>query len=98
MHQCQCQCHQIGGPFIAEDPDCPVHGRDAQRAASHRAEIIRCGPLAVGEDDAGAVEAARGASQRGSVRARARANPQFPLAAATVNERRVHKETEGASE
>jgi hypothetical protein len=26
-----CQCFQIGGPFIAEDPDCPVHGRDAQR-------------------------------------------------------------------
>jgi hypothetical protein len=20
-----CQCHQIGGPFIAEDPECPVH-------------------------------------------------------------------------
>ena len=22
-----CQCHQIGGPFIAEDPDCPYHQR-----------------------------------------------------------------------
>lgn len=21
-----CQCFQIGGPFIAEDPDCPQHG------------------------------------------------------------------------
>lgn len=21
-----CKCFQIGGPFIAEDPDCPVHG------------------------------------------------------------------------
>ena len=21
-----CQCHQIGGSFIAEDPDCPAHG------------------------------------------------------------------------
>ena len=21
-----CQCHQIGGPFIAEDPDCVIHG------------------------------------------------------------------------
>ncbi len=21
-----CECHQIGGPFIAEDPSCPVHG------------------------------------------------------------------------
>jgi hypothetical protein len=36
-----CQCHQIGGPFIAEDPDCPAHGREAQRADEHRQEIIR---------------------------------------------------------
>lgn len=21
-----CECYQIGGPFIAEDPECPVHG------------------------------------------------------------------------
>jgi len=21
-----CECNQIGGPFIAEDPDCPAHG------------------------------------------------------------------------
>lgn len=21
-----CECYQIGGPFIAEDPDCPIHG------------------------------------------------------------------------
>lgn len=21
-----CECFQIGGPFISEDPDCPVHG------------------------------------------------------------------------
>lgn len=21
-----CQCYQIGGPFIEEDPDCPIHG------------------------------------------------------------------------
>lgn len=25
-----CQCFQIGGPFIAEDPDCPAHGTYAQ--------------------------------------------------------------------
>jgi hypothetical protein len=25
-----CQCFQIGGPFIAEDPDCPAHGWQAQ--------------------------------------------------------------------
>ena len=23
-----CQCYQVGGPFIAEDPDCPIHGRN----------------------------------------------------------------------
>ena len=26
-----CQCFQIGSPFIAEDPDCPVHGTEARR-------------------------------------------------------------------
>ena len=26
-----CDCYVIGGPFIAEDPDCPVHGREAVR-------------------------------------------------------------------
>ena len=26
-----CDCYKIGGPWIAEDPDCPVHGTDAQR-------------------------------------------------------------------
>jgi len=25
-----CDCYRIGGPFIAEDPDCPIHGREAQ--------------------------------------------------------------------
>jgi len=35
-----CQCHQIGGPFIAEDPDCPAHGREAQREALRRDRLI----------------------------------------------------------
>lgn len=26
-----CQCFQIGGPFIAEDPHCPIHGRGGVR-------------------------------------------------------------------
>lgn len=26
-----CECYKIGGRFIAEDPDCPVHGTEAQR-------------------------------------------------------------------
>ena len=21
-----CECYQVGGPFIAEDPDCSIHG------------------------------------------------------------------------
>lgn len=25
-----CECFQVGGRFIAEDPDCPAHGRLAQ--------------------------------------------------------------------
>lgn len=28
--RCASRCHEIGGPWIAEDPDCPVHGREAQ--------------------------------------------------------------------
>lgn len=28
-----CECFQVGGPFIAEDPDCPVHGTEAQARA-----------------------------------------------------------------
>ena len=26
-----CDCFRIGGPFIAEDPECQVHGTDATR-------------------------------------------------------------------
>lgn len=26
-----CECYQIGGRFIAEDPDCPIHGTEAQQ-------------------------------------------------------------------
>ena len=35
-----CECHQIGGRFIAEDPDCPAHGREAQREDRRRQEVI----------------------------------------------------------
>ena len=35
-----CQCYQIGGPFIAEDPDCPAHGTEAQaREREREAEL-----------------------------------------------------------
>ena len=34
-----CECHQIGGRFIAEDPDCPAHGTAAQ--AERDSERVR---------------------------------------------------------
>lgn len=33
-----CECYQIGGRFIAEDPNCPVHGYQAQREQEQRRE------------------------------------------------------------
>ena len=33
---CGHRCHEIGGPWIAEDPDCPVHGVEALRLAKIR--------------------------------------------------------------
>jgi hypothetical protein len=29
MNDCGRECYIIGGPWIAEDPDCPVHGAEA---------------------------------------------------------------------
>ena len=34
-----CECFQIGGRFIAEDPDCPAHGAAAQRIEKERDEF-----------------------------------------------------------
>lgn len=28
-----CECYQIGGRFIAEDPDCPIHGHSSDAKA-----------------------------------------------------------------
>jgi hypothetical protein len=33
---CQSQCYTVGGPWIAEDPNCPIHGYEAQREAEMR--------------------------------------------------------------
>jgi hypothetical protein len=33
---CGHQCYIIGGPFIAEDPSCPVHGTQAQQRMAQR--------------------------------------------------------------
>lgn len=29
--KCEYQCYEIGGPWIAENPNCPVHSIEAQR-------------------------------------------------------------------
>lgn len=29
--RCAYGCHEIGGPWIAENPDCPVHGAEGHR-------------------------------------------------------------------
>jgi hypothetical protein len=53
-----CECFQIGGPFIAEDPDCPIHGIRSQGRDERLAEILRrvqSGDLDIG----GAVEEIR---------------------------------------
>ncbi len=28
---CNYECHQIGGPWIAENPDCPIHSNYGRR-------------------------------------------------------------------
>lgn len=33
---CASQCFVPGGPWIAEDPNCPIHGHEAQREAEYR--------------------------------------------------------------
>jgi hypothetical protein len=35
-----CDCYRIGGPFIAEDPGCPVHGVEAQVQAQEDARRL----------------------------------------------------------
>lgn len=34
--KCQYQCYEVGGPWIAENPDCPVHGHEAQAEQNAR--------------------------------------------------------------
>ena len=42
---CGYECHQIGGPWIAENPDCPIHcangiGEDLEKIEDMR-DVIR---------------------------------------------------------
>lgn len=34
---CASRCYEIGGPWITFDPECPVHGYDAQREQADKA-------------------------------------------------------------
>lgn len=36
-----CECYKVGGPFVAEDPDCPLHGREAQQIEAEYQEDRR---------------------------------------------------------
>lgn len=36
-----CECYKIGGRFIAEDPDCPVHGYTAVREQEEKETEMR---------------------------------------------------------
>jgi len=36
-----CECYQIGGPWIAEDPDCPEHGHAAVRRRNENNDCAR---------------------------------------------------------
>jgi hypothetical protein len=36
-----CECYKIGGSFIAEDPECPVHGHAAVREREEQDRVRR---------------------------------------------------------
>lgn len=38
---CAFHCHEIGGPFIAENPECPIHGADGIDVDEFRSMISR---------------------------------------------------------
>jgi len=35
-----CDCYTVGGPFIDVDPDCPVHGYEAERIRKFESDIV----------------------------------------------------------
>lgn len=37
----KCDCYQIGGSWIAEDPDCPEHGSEAQQRRERFEQVER---------------------------------------------------------
>lgn len=41
MSLCAYHCHEVGGPFISENPECPIHGAEGRKASQDREEAIR---------------------------------------------------------
>lgn len=46
---CGNHCYEIGGPWISEDPNCPVHGHEAQRRDREREEQETAKDTRIGE-------------------------------------------------
>lgn len=47
-----CECYQVGGPFVAEDLDCPIHGRQSvgrEDRINSILERVRDGEVSPGE-------------------------------------------------
>lgn len=41
MALCAHHCFEVGGPFIAENPECPTHGAEGRKAIQNREEVVR---------------------------------------------------------
>lgn len=60
MGENECACHKVGGPFVAEDPDCPIHqdggyedriaALEAENERLRRAPVLDEGTVAVLRD------------------------------------------------
>lgn len=46
MSLCPWRCFEIGGPFIAENPECPIHGRDSEPLSDEEREFLEQNELA----------------------------------------------------
>lgn len=60
MMHCGYKCHKVGGPWVAENPACPVHGVEGQRREVQREQfedkllqiLIDCWHRQISADDA----------------------------------------------
>lgn len=37
---CEHECHMVGGPWVAENPSCPLHGLQARQTREDRSSQI----------------------------------------------------------